>query len=122
MGCGTGGIPALRVGRVVIVVIVVVEVDGGSAGPGVDLYAPLREESADAARQPFALAEDDGVWSELLADLGDDVLQPPGTVGTHAFWLAFAAPRGGRGWAHLKHAHALITPIVSTLIPGEISL
>jgi hypothetical protein len=84
--------------------IFVVEVDPGRPGHRLDLYEWALEEAEEATRQSLAPAHDDRLGAELALDLGDQLIDRAAPVGA------------GRG------AHAWMTPIVSTLIPGEISL
>src|SRR5438552_2591868 len=53
----------------------VVDVDARLGRLGVDLNALLGEESADAAGQTLALAQDDRVGAQLLTDLRDQILE-----------------------------------------------
>ena len=77
-----------------------------SAGLGLDLdHGPL-EEAGDAALEALAAADDHGVGAELVAHLREGVGQAAGAEGLG----------GGDG------AHADTTPMVSTLMPGAISL
>ena len=69
--------------------ILVVDVDPRlrfalTPGLGVDLYALLGEETAHAAHEALALAQDDGVGAELGADLGNQVLELTTAVRPHA--------------------------------------
>ena len=76
-----------------------------STGQGLDLDHGLLEEAGDAALEALAAADDDGVGAELVAHLRERVGQAAGAEGL-----------GGSG------AHADTTPMVSTLMPGAISL
>ena len=78
--------------------------EGRTARQGVDLDHGLLEEAGDAAFETLAAAYDDGVGTELLAHLREGVGQAAGAEGL-----------AGNG-------HADTTPMVSTLIPGAISL
>jgi len=75
-----------------------------TARQGVDLDYGLLEEAGDAALETLAASYDDGVGTELLAHLREGVGQAAG-----------AERLAGNG-------HADTTPMVSTLIPGAISL
>ena len=98
--------------------VLVVDVDALRSRLGVDLDALLGEEAADAAHQALALAQDDRVGAELGADLGDQILELAAAVGAHAAKVTVVAIRVGLG----EGAHALTTPMVSTLMPGATSL
>ena len=74
-----------------------------------ELLPQIREElGADAALQTLALAHDHRVGTELLADLRQQLVEIAAAIG----------PRLVIGHG----AHASTTPIVSTRIPGTISL
>ena len=76
----------------------------GRTGQGLDLDHGLLEEAGDAALEALAAAYDDGIGAELVAHLREGVGQAAGAEGL-----------GGC-------AHADTTPMVSTLMPGAISL
>jgi hypothetical protein len=85
---------------------VLADVERGARRARLHLELAAREEPADPAAQVLAAADDDGVGPELGADARQDLLEGRSHVG----------PGGG------LLAHAVTTPIVSTLIPGAISL
>src|SRR5438270_2858614 len=66
-----------------------------------DLDGLAAEEAADAADDALALPGDDGAVAELGADLRQELLERGAAIGT---------------------GHAVTTPVVSTRIPGTISL
>jgi hypothetical protein len=111
----------------VLVLVIVIDVDPLGDG-GLDLDAALREEPADAAHHPLPLAHDDRVGPELGTDLGHELLEPAPPVDAHPAgrWievLVGLGEAGGEGnLGSQELGHALITPIVSTLMPGAISL
>src|SRR4051812_21048820 len=72
-----------------------------SGGVRLDLDRLLAEEAADAADDPLALTRDHGAVAELGADPGQELLERGAAVGM---------------------GHAVTTPVVSTRIPGTISL
>ena len=77
----------------------------------------LLEEAADAARQALALAEDDGVGAELLADLRQQLLEAAAAEGLDAGLGASGAVAAGTVALMRRR-----TPMVSTRMPGAISL
>jgi hypothetical protein len=86
----------------------VVAIHPGPAAPRDDLHTRALEEPADAAAETLALAHDDRIGTELLADLRQQLVEIGAAIGPRLV---------------LRHgAHASTTPIVSTRIPGAISL
>ena len=85
--------------------------EGDAARAGLDLDAALAEEAAEAADDTLALAGDDGVGAEFLADLREQLLERG------------AAEDAGLGiLGHVGFVHAVTIPVVSTRTPGTISL
>src|SRR5262249_31545961 len=82
--------------------------DDGLARADVDLDAALPEEAADPADDALALAHDDGVDTHFVDDLRQHVLEGRAAV---------AADLG-----FLRCVHAVTIPVVSTRMPGAISL
>jgi hypothetical protein len=112
-GSGVGhGHRGQRVGHVERVghrrLVVVAHVEAGRARVCVDLDDGLLEEPGDAALEALAAADDHGVGAELVAHLRERFGERAGAERL----------RGGGGGG----AHADTTPMVSTLIPGAISL
>ena len=78
----------LRGLALVFVVVFVLEVVCVDVDPGsrlrIDLDALLGEEAADAAHEPLALAQDDGVRAQFGPDSGNQLLDCAPAVGAHA--------------------------------------
>ncbi len=89
----------------------------------------MLEEAENASGEAFPSAHDQGVGAELGFDLRDQLLDAAPAEDPYPFRLAAAATKARAGLApeRLQQVagcahHAWITPTVSTLIPGAISL
>ena len=121
-GCGRSG----RRRRRSSAVLFVVDVHARLAGHRLDLHERVLEEPQHAARQPVAPAHDDRLCAEVPLNPRNQLVDRASAVGAGSRVGTVAEPRASLAPERLeqlpRRAHAWMTPIVSTSMPGAISL